>query len=291
MRYASSSAGESREHNKPVQIRPRSTRKAGTDESMSLIEYDLFRGKTCKVRTAIERLREFEPPEGYFFANSGGKDSGVVRHLLLKAGVKFDAQYNWTTVDPPELLQHIKKQHPETVVHRPATTMWNLIVEKRMPPTRLVRYCCEVLKEGEGVGRVVVTGVRWAESYKRSKRKLVEVCFKNRGKRYLHPIIDWSTRDVWEYTRINKIPYCSLYDEGFKRLGCIGCPMSGTKGMTKEFLRWPKIKQAYLRAFERMLKNRVKDDLLTEWTSPEAVMEWWIKSARKRNKDQTVIFE
>ena len=110
-----------------------------------MIRRDLF-SEVNLESVAIERLKTFEPEEGYYFANSGGKDSGVVRHLLSKSGVKFDAHYNWTTVDPPELLKHIKNSHPETAIHRPNITMWNLIPKKLMPPTRIVRYCCEALK-------------------------------------------------------------------------------------------------------------------------------------------------
>jgi len=256
---------------------------------VSLIRKDLFQEIDLE-KIAIERLKTFEPEEGYYFANSGGKDSGVCRHLLIKSGVKFDAHYNWTTVDPPELLRHIKKNHPETIIHRPEMTMWDLIPKKLMPPTRLARYCCESLKEGGGSGRVVVTGVRWAESFKRSKRKLVESCFKNTGKSYLNLIIEWTDKEVWEYTRQEGIKYCLLYDEGFKRLGCIGCPMAGINRLT-EFERYPKIKNAYLSAFDRMLKNRNEKGKDTQWKTPEEVMEWWLYGSNEDDPDQTVMFE
>lgn len=260
---------------------------------MVLLREDLFQ-KIDLEAIAIARLKEFEPEEGYYFANSGGKDSGVVRHLLIKSGVKFDAHYNWTTVDPPELLKHIKENHPETIIHRPEITMWDLIPEKLMPPTRLARYCCEFLKEHGGAGRVVVTGVRWAESYKRSKRKMVESCLKNAGKSYLNLIIEWSNKEVWDYTRQEGIVYCSLYDEGFKRLGCIGCPMAG-KQRIAGFNRYPKIKQAYLSAFGRMLKelnarHKEGDEPIT-WETPEDVMTWWLQKQKKTDTDQTIMFE
>lgn len=64
-------------------------------------------GKT-KVETAIERIKTFEPPEGYFLAFSGGKDSVVIKALADMAGVKYDAHYNITSVDPPELVRFVK---------------------------------------------------------------------------------------------------------------------------------------------------------------------------------------
>lgn len=137
-----------------------------------------------KVEVAIERFKNFEPPEGYFIAFSGGKDSSVILELAKMAGVKFDAHYALTSVDPPELVQFIKREHPEVIIDIPKwpenyknpklagkrMTMWNLIPEKKMPPTRLVRYCCSELKESMGEGRFVVTGVRWQESTKRANR-------------------------------------------------------------------------------------------------------------------------
>lgn len=120
-----------------------------------------------KVEQAIERLKAFEPLDGYYLAFSGGKDSVVIKALADMAGVKYDAHYNITTVDPPELVQFIREHHPDVKFDRPKITMWRLIPKKRIPPTRLVRYCCEVLKEGGGTGRFVVTGIRWAESNRR----------------------------------------------------------------------------------------------------------------------------
>lgn len=135
-------------------------------------------GEICdKVELSIKRLKAFEPPEGYYVAFSGGKDSQCIYHLCQMAGVKFDAHYNVTSVDPPELVQFIKDHYPD--VHRDyprdkdgnVVTMWNLIPAERMPPTRLVRYCCEVLKETNGRGRYTVTGVRQAESANRKRNQ------------------------------------------------------------------------------------------------------------------------
>lgn len=126
-----------------------------------------------KVELAIQRLKAFEPPEGYYVAFSGGKDSQCVYHLCKMAGVKFDAHYNVTSVDPPELVKFIRTNYPDVEFVVPhdnngkRISMWSLIAEKLMPPTRVVRYCCQQLKETQGEGRVTVTGVRWAESANR----------------------------------------------------------------------------------------------------------------------------
>lgn len=128
-----------------------------------------------KVEKAIKRLQLYEPPEGYYLCFSGGKDSVVIKALADMAGIKYDAHYNISSVDPPELVRFIKEQHPDVIMEHPRDkdgniiTMWNLIPKKSMPPTRVVRYCCAYLKETGGKGRLKVTGVRWAESTRRKK--------------------------------------------------------------------------------------------------------------------------
>lgn len=225
-------------------------------------------------------------------AFSGGKDSTVVLDLVKRAGVKYDAHYNRTTVDPPELVRFIREQYPDVEECKPEMSMWQLIRKKRMPPTRMVRYCCQYLKEGGGAGRTVITGVRWEESTKRSKRRMVEVCSKPNGKSLLNPIIDWTERDVWEYIHTYKLPYCSLYDKGYKRLGCIMCPMSGTKQMLKQTQDYPGYYKAYLHAFERMLQARQEDGLATDkWETAQDVMDWWIYCKKSEDTDQTILFE
>ncbi len=257
---------------------------------MALFERTLF-GDTNKIPKAISRIKEFEPADGYYLAFSGGKDSIVLKQLTIMAGVKFDSHYNLTTVDPPELVKYIKTIHPDVEIHKPKLSMWELIIKKRLPPTRIVRYCCEKLKEGGGAGRVVLTGIRWAESYKRTKRKMVESCFKDKKRTFVHPIIDWSDADVWGFIRMFRLSYCKLYDEGFKRLGCVLCPMQGKAGMLVDAGRWPKIAKSYKSAFARCIEKRKADGLPTEWKTAQEMWDWWIYQPPKGNPDQTVLFE
>lgn len=263
---------------------------------------DLF-GET-KTQKSIEILQAFEPKQWYYLAFSGGKDSQCVYHLAKMAGVKFDAHYNLTTVDPPELVWFIRRNYPDVQIHRPEKTMWQLIIEKRMPPTRLVRYCCEYLKEGGGERRIVITGVRWAESTKRKNqrtlielnaysslatmynydnrdaRKRLEVC-PTKGKHILNPIINWSDTDVWEFLNSNNIEHCVLYDKGYKRMGCVGCPMS-TKAKN-ELENYPRIKAQYIRTFQKMYDKRVADGLITDkWKCGKDVYDWWVNNQKKQ---------
>src|SRR5574343_2063241 len=100
-----------------------------------LKEQTLF-GEIDKVQQAIDRLKEHEPEEGYYLAFSGGKDSVCIKALADMAKVKYDAHYNITTVDPPELVKFIKKYHPDVIRDRPNINMWNLIIKKGTLPLR-----------------------------------------------------------------------------------------------------------------------------------------------------------
>lgn len=97
------------------------------------------------------------------------------------------------------------------------------------------------------------------------------------------PIYEWEGIDVWDYIRGRGMEYNPLYDQGFSRVGCIGCPMAYNQVFELE--KYPKYKANYIRAFDRMLKKRReagKDDVtgksgLHRWTDGEAVYRWWIR--------------
>lgn len=279
-----------------------------------------------KERAAIERLKMYEPDDGYYLAYSGGKDSDCIKILAQLAGVKFQAVHNLTTVDAPETVQYIKAQS-DVIINRPDKTMWQLITYKRIPPTRKIRYCCSELKERGGAGKIVVTGVRWAESVRRREscnivkiigkpkstqkmaekigaqyritrqggmvfdsdnilgRELVESCYKTR-RITVNPIVDWLDNDVWEFLRHYGCEGNPLYQCGFRRIGCIGCPMASKRERLMEFARWPKYQQNYIRAFDRMIELLRSDgkNFNEFWETGERVFHWWIDESYNPNQ-------
>ena len=248
---------------------------------------------------------------------SGGKDSDTILKLAQIAKIPFEVLHSHTTADAPETVYHVRNKFRELELSSikcdidyhvqpdgKRVTMWNLIPRKLMPPTRLMRYCCSELKEGGGKDRFIITGVRWAESAARKKnrgsleviarrkerslilsndndedRRLFENC-QMAGKRVVNPIIDWTTEDVLDFCKAEKVNLCPLYAEGWHRVGCIGCPMAGKKRYM-EFARYPTYKKAYIAAFDRMIEERKRRDMMKCFTrmgdTGVDVFHWWME--------------
>ena len=265
---------------------------------------------------SAQSLKLYEQP--LVITYSGGKDSDVLLHLAGKSGIPYEVLHSLTTADAPETVWHVRETfrrlelaNVKCVIDAhvqpdgKCATMWNLIPKKMVPPTRIKRYCCEVLKENGGRGRFIATGVRWDESSRRkNSRGVIEVSHRDKNKRLIlmddndesrmqfetcqlkgqrtvNPIVGWTTADVWDYVAMEHIPVNPLYRCGFCRVGCIGCPMAG-KSRTMEFAMYPKIKLAYIRAFDRMLeerRRRGKMDGGMRWGETGLdVFNWWMEN-------------
>ena len=232
-------------------------------------------------------------------AFSGGKDSQTVYHLAEASGVDFEAVYNATTIDPPEVVRFIRKHYPMVHFQVPKMSFWKLVEHVRMLPNRHMRYCCSVLKEATHQGRVTLTGVRREESAKRAKRQILDInkkprqfdeferidkidvqCFGNgKEKITVNPILDWTETDVWQYLNdVVNVPHCELYDTGRHRVGCLFCPMKKHKEIVDDMQRYP-------HQFERLKKTVAKIAKTSKLfpNDPKAFLEWWLsdKSAHE----------
>lgn len=265
---------------------------------------------------AIERLKMAAQLSMAYYgkplllAYSGGKDSEACLELCRRAGIPFEVVHNLTTADAPETVWHVKKifyrleldgirceiLYPEYKGRR--VSMWTLIPQKLMPPTRVARYCCSVCKERSGRGRMMALGVRKFESQSRRDSAPAETQGKSwkdreifdfdngdrqmfvhcmaKQKIKVHPIVEWTDRDVWSFLRDAKTELNPCYFMGFSRVGCVGCPMAG-KGRWKEFRQWPKYETLYCRAFERMLAQRREQGKNCQWRTGEEVFRWWME--------------
>lgn len=243
-----------------------------------------------KIAQALQWIREYEKlaleysSKGYYVAFSGGKDSIVLERLFKMAGVKYEAWYNNVTIDPPELVWFIRKHYPEVGWNNPEKHLIRAMTDKAAgPPTRLVRWCCEIYKEQGGNRRFKAIGVRGEESPRRKATWTFLTSHRKTNDPILCPIIYWTDRDIWTFIRENEMPYCELYDQGFKRLGCIGCPMGGPKGMAKDFKRWPKHEQLWRNGFQDFWnkykgvpRRDGKPRSLEKFPTVDDLWNWWV---------------
>jgi len=260
---------------------------------------------------------------------SGGKDSDVMLDIAKKClrVDQFEVLNSHTTVDAPETVYHIRevfkqleREGIKTTIQMPVyqgkpTSMWKLIETKGMPPTRLMRFCCAVLKEASTPNRMAALGVREVESVSRRGKdsfvvrapkkadaeyrslqhtyamfeldktgkkdayqcKVIQACKLNKDT-LVNPIYKFTDEDIWQYIQENNVKVNPLYAQGFKRVGCVGCPLGGPNSMKKEFARWPKYRENYVKAFDRMLKSREVKGLenAKDLSDGEAVMRWWL---------------
>lgn len=274
-----------------------------TDED--LYQQAIRQPLSFKVAQSIQWIREYAAmalqihPSGYYVAFSGGKDSEVLKRLFIMAGVRFEAWYNNVTIDPPELIYHIRKHHPEVQWNNPKKHLTRMMVDKSCgPPTRLARWCCEKYKEQGGNGRFKAIGVRAEESPRRKATWTFLSSHRQTGDPILCPLIYWTDADIWQFIRDNNIPYCSLYDEGFKRLGCIGCPMGGPEAQKREFARWPAYERLWRRGFEdywdrwkgvpRRTRNKAgnHERWIEKMETVDDLWNWWISGKAYEGKQR-----
>lgn len=293
-----------------------------------IYQMDMFKGppdeESIKMIQYFEGLALEHDPRGYCVCTSEGKDSRVLGHLFRRAGVKHFYLHSGTGIDPPELVYFQRRNFEEykaigylTYDIMPAKSIIQMMSERKIPPLRKARYCCAELKEKrvpEQGKSILSFGVRKYESSRRSKtrdeleilkpgqkradtmpfdngekRKEFESCYQFKEKR-LNPIVNWTNEDIWNYSDYWNLEQCELYKEGFKRLGCIGCPMVGQCEKEREFVRWPGFKKLYLLGFKKMLEARKAAgfQLFKNAETAEEWFGWWIQDRPPDSESETM---
>lgn len=226
---------------------------------------------------AIERILKFakiaeamglEVSVGF----SGGKDSQVVYDLVKRSGIPFKAYFNHS-FESPTTIRFIRENYPDVIRRRDYKFGFIHNIRKchnGMLPTAYAAYCCEDYKHNpKYVDKCVILGIRKSESSKRSGRTTFMVKNKTQKKKIntlvseyfkeqcqsvgggnlitLHPIVDWSTEDVWSYIHRHDLPINPEYKE-FTRIGCIVCPKANFTSNYKSLLKYPKLIDAFIRA-------------------------------------------
>lgn len=79
-----------------------------------------------------------------------------------------------------------------------------------------------------------------------------------------------------------------MYDMGYHRVGCIGCPLATYHQKMKEFADFPTYKEHYIKAFDEMLKVRAEQgkEQRESWADGNKVFSWWIEENARQCEGQ-----
>ncbi len=127
-------------------------------------------------------------------------------------------------------------QKVEKMVHDKGVNLFYESIENR-------KFCC-YLRKIEPLQRALkgcdmwITGLRKEQSVTRQNNELVEIDENNTGKLKLNPLISWTSDMVWDYIKVNNVPYNVLHDKGFPSIGCLPCTRAIQPGEDIRAGRW-----------------------------------------------------
>ena len=208
-----------------------------------------------RVDQSIKIIRSYAKWKPLTLAYSGGKDSDCVLHLCKLAKVSIDIVHNCTTIDYPYTLRHC--ENVGAIIQRPRYSFFKL-VEKKGLPSMFRRFCCSYLKE-QFVSDCVLLGIRSCESVKRSNRYIepssCRIFTRTKHCEQVLPIVIWSNDVVKAFIEDNNIKiHPHYYVDGkldvTRRVGCIGCPLQGDRGVS-DYREYPKFLRLLVKSYAK----------------------------------------
>ncbi len=197
----------------------------------------LKRKETKSIKVIRDVLAKVDK-EKIAVAWTGGKDSTLTLHLIrkmFKGKVPFKVFFNDSTMEFPEVYQFVDRlkkewqldlitfKHSRTELEEFKKADW----EKQKEMSRLMKVNAinRALKKHKF--KAFIVSIRWDEHESRSKEAYLA---EKKDHLRVHPILHFSEKDVWKYTKQEKIPYVSLYDEGYRSLGEMPFTQKAKKG-------------------------------------------------------------
>lgn len=240
------------------------------------MQLDLFTSQPLDA-IAIQRIQSFAPtPYIYYGGFSGGIDSQCIYDLAKRSNIIVEWHYNQSPIDPPIVPRFIRDNYPDVEIDNHAKGFFGTLFMQNGLPLRTQRWCCGVIKEVGGAGRVKLLGMRREES---NGRHIYDYRMDNHnGGSWVLPILDWTNADRWQYLSERGIIPNPLYKLGFTRTGCVLCPFQSKYDRMLSLQHFPKIVNLWKMAADRYIRMR--------WETPsrknptfktgEEYFNWWI---------------
>lgn len=188
----------------------------------------ILKKKVEKSKKIIRTIMAKYKPKDVAIAWKGGKDTTVLMHILktINGGkIPFKVFFNDTTMEFKETYEFINKMKQ----------LWNLdLITIRHSDKELKEFHSSKNEEGkkEMARLMKITAIKKALAKYKLKGFLVgirrdenkargeEKYFSKREDHIrLHPILDFTEDDIWNYNRIFGVPNSKLYDEGYRSVG------------------------------------------------------------------------
>lgn len=209
-----------------------------------------------EARTAAERVAWAHQEFGdeLVMSTSFGVQSAVMLHLVtqvvpnipvifIDTGYLFPETYRFADKLTQRLRLNLKTYHPRrSPAHQEAVEgkRWE------MDPQKLEEYNFENKVEPMNRALKDLGAFAWLAGLRReqsSSRQELSVLQAQRRTVKLHPILDWSSRDIYQYLQKFDLPYHPLWEEGYVSVGDWHSTRKLTEGLSEEQTRFNGVKR------------------------------------------------
>ena len=149
-----------------------------------------------------------------------------------------------------ELVERVRERYPglELEILAPEAEHVSRMVARHGPNLfyRRVEHrllCCQVRKVLPLTRHLAsldawITGLRRDQWASRTDIRKVEIDHDHGAIVKLNPLAEWTEDEVWEYVREREVPYHSLYDKGYRSIGCAPCTRAIAEDEPSRAGRW-----------------------------------------------------
>ncbi|WP_300620594.1 phosphoadenylyl-sulfate reductase [Dokdonella sp.] len=220
---------------------------SAAEDERALAELDAWL-ETLSVQDRVAWALETLPGE-HVLSSSFGAQSAALLHLatqqradipvvLVDTGYLFPETYRFADELTERFDLNLKVYRPQLGIawmEARLGRLWENGLEgiKRYNDLRKVEPMKRALKELDA--RTWIAGLRRTQSDSRRDIRVLEL---RDGRWKLHPLADWTDRDVWTYSQQHRLPYHPLWEKGYVSIGDVHTTRALADGMRPEDTRF-----------------------------------------------------